>query len=347
MKVNLDELKEKYYCLYANCIPVKGFSRSIIMDTQRNEWFHIPNDLYKILINKNRIRDLLKEFQNEREIIQEYFNFLLSHDLIFFTDHPERFPEFILSDGGPELINNAIIDSNKLSNHNYDDIFSQLDLIGCKNVQIRSYSKLSESDIVNIEHAFRYKRVTSVEIITKYNKDISLDRYLSILKKNLRIKSLIIHSTPKTKIEVINNTYASYMGNLIYTSQIIDSDVHCGEISKEYFNCNIDSYVISKKYNSCLYKKISIDVSGNIKNCPSMSQDFGSIRNLSLMDVIVKSSFQKKWKINKDQINVCKDCEYRYICSDCRAFLNEDNENEKPKKCTYDPYSNLWDIDYA
>jgi hypothetical protein len=54
--------------------------------------------------------------------------------------------------------------------------------------------------------------------------------------------------------------------------------------------------------------------------------------------------FKDAWSINKDEILVCRDCEFRYICSDCRVFI-EDPHNiySKPAKCKYDPYSATWD----
>jgi len=52
---------------------------------------------------------------------------------------------------------------------------------------------------------------------------------------------------------------------------------------------------------------------------------------------------QKYWKLSKDQIDICRECEFRYVCTDCRAYI-EDPENiySKPLKCGYDPATNQW-----
>ncbi|HLT42986.1 MAG TPA: hypothetical protein VKZ95_09805, partial [Sphingobacteriaceae bacterium] len=43
-------------------------------------------------------------------------------------------------------------------------------------------------------------------------------------------------------------------------------------------------------------------------------------------------------------VDVCKDCEFRYICQDCRAYLkNSDDLYSKPLKCTYNPYEGVWE----
>ena len=100
----------------------------------------------------------------------------------------------------------------------------------------------------------------------------------------------------------------------------------------------------SLQYNNCLNKKIGIDINGEIKNCPSMEKSYGNISNTSLLDVINNNEFKALWSINKDKINICKDCEFRYVCTDCRAFISDpDDIYSKPLKCGYNPYTNIWE----
>ena len=43
------------------------------------------------------------------------------------------------------------------------------------------------------------------------------------------------------------------------------------------------------------------------------------------------------------KIHVCKDCEFRYICTDCRAYIEDPNDIlSKPLKCGYNPYTAEW-----
>jgi len=59
---------------------------------------------------------------------------------------------------------------------------------------------------------------------------------------------------------------------------------------------------------------------------------------------LARTGFKDLWSINKDQIEVCKDCEFRYVCTDCRAFITDpDNRYSKPSTCTYDPYTAQWE----
>lgn len=51
------------------------------------------------------------------------------------------------------------------------------------------------------------------------------------------------------------------------------------------------------------------------------------------------------FKNTKTQLKgtVCQDCEFRHICTDCRACLDEPEDiYSKPLKCGYNPYTAEW-----
>ncbi len=79
-----------------------------------------------------------------------------------------------------------------------------------------------------------------------------------------------------------------------------------------------------------------------------MLQSFGNIRNVTLEETLQHPDFKKYWSLTKDEIEVCKDCEFRYICTDCRAYTEGNKSNRdgldisKPLKCGYDPYIGEW-----
>jgi SPASM domain peptide maturase of grasp-with-spasm system len=128
--------------------------------------------------------------------------------------------------------------------------------------------------------------------------------------------------------------------SIVYVTDKINSAGHCGKISHKYFSINIKTFTEAQKHNTCLNRKISVDAEGNIKNCPSCNNTFGNMKDTSLSMAMNKNGFKDLWYISKDQIEVCKDCEFRYICTDCRAYIqNPDNIYSKPAKCEYDPYT--------
>ncbi|MNR02411.1 hypothetical protein D3C85_1182610 [compost metagenome] len=75
-----------------------------------------------------------------------------------------------------------------------------------------------------------------------------------------------------------------------------------------------------------------------------MPESFGHIGDTRLADVLANPEFKKNWLLNKDSITVCKDCEFRHVCTDCRAYVEQPQDRySKPLKCGYDPYANVWE----
>lgn len=75
-----------------------------------------------------------------------------------------------------------------------------------------------------------------------------------------------------------------------------------------------------------------------------MRKIYGKVDEVSLKNVLESNEFRKYWFINKDQISICKSCEFRYNCTDCRAFLVDSNDiYSKPLKCGYNPFTCVWE----
>ncbi|NJL77136.1 MAG: hypothetical protein HC892_21095, partial [Saprospiraceae bacterium] len=73
------------------------------------------------------------------------------------------------------------------------------------------------------------------------------------------------------------------------------------------------------------------------------SPKIGHINKVSLREPLLDNPFKRAWKIKKDDVKICKDCEFRYICSDCRVFTEDPEDiNSKPLKCGYNPYTLEW-----
>ena len=61
------------------------------------------------------------------------------------------------------------------------------------------------------------------------------------------------------------------------------------------------------------------------------------------MKAVQKKGFTDLWYIKKDDIKKCKDCEYRYMCLDCRIYITDPHDPfSAPAKCNYNPCTNKW-----
>ncbi|WHF51913.1 grasp-with-spasm system SPASM domain peptide maturase [Chryseobacterium gotjawalense] len=335
--------------LYSCCIPIKGVKQSIICDIQRRNWEPIPNSLFDILINLDKERNLTKlkgnyTDESEIEIFNSYIDFLVEHEFIFMDDSlHKRFPLLDISFDTPSVITNSVIEVNNVTviRHLIEKI-DELDNLRCESVELRFHNDSFEKRFDDILSLFNNTGIRSLRLILN-NFNFSDDFFSILAVKYKRIRDVYICG-----LDDLNNINCQSFPVISLSSNYLSKE-NCGHISEFNFSTDIRCFTESNFHNSCLHKKIAIDIDGNIKNCPSMSQSFGNIKNTTLKEALNQKDFKKYWNVTKDEIEVCKDCEFRYICTDCRAYTERTHTNEegldvsKPLKCGYDPYTGKWE----
>ena len=325
--------------VFACCIPVKGAKRSTICDLQRETFDFIPNVLYTIL-TEYRSKKLLQIMQfcgdDNLEMLEHYLTFLLANEYIFFSDEPDRFPSLCLDWRSPHEVTNAIIDFDEKTSHDIAHIVSELESVRCPMVQLRFYYSIPISSLHNILKEFEGSGIRTIELVIQYAL-FDKEELLNLLDLYRRVSMVLITSSPKER-ELKHKLTNS---RIIFRKEVVDSPQCCGTISPNNFRVNVPLFTESQKFNSCLNRKVGIDARGNFKNCPTSTKVFGSLSREKLADVVKTESFQKVWNVNKDMILICKDCEFRYVCTDCRVIVP--GEFSKPSKCKYDPYTANWE----
>lgn len=108
--------------------------------------------------------------------------------------------------------------------------------------------------------------------------------------------------------------------------------------SKEIFDSNFHK-------NSCWYGKIAITETGEVLPCVfERNLSYGNITNISIKSLESFSLLKENWFRNFNKIKICKDCEYRFACKDCRPLGISvcGDIDEKNPRCTYNPYTGIW-----
>ena len=335
-------MKDDFFKLFSCCIPVKGANRCILCDVQRSRFQYIDSTLYEFLevCQETTIVEIKKHFGlNYYKKIDLIIQNLIDEEWGFVTSQPELFPLLNLAWEHPCKLTNALLDIVDFDKHIIIEIFRQLDKLGCKCIQLRFFSSAALDELDEVLNELFNSRIQSVEILIRNAEELkSESRIIEFVNKHLRINSFIVHdSLVSFEIESKNCV-------IVFTNIAITSSKQCGIIDSKFFVLNIESFTEAKNHNSCLNRKISIDVDGNIKNCPSMAQSFGNIKDTTLQEALEHPDFKKYWNVTKDQISVCKDCEFRYICTDCRVYIeNPEDMYSKPLKCGYNPYTCEWE----
>ena len=349
-------MKNKYFILSSSCKVVKGYTRSVIVDYNRGDLIFISKEYADLINNIDRrlLADVYAELEDKETMIhfEEFLDFLLKTEIAFLADDVERFPK--ISDRISDdyvLLQDVIIelDENHFNEKYFQKLCEDLKELGCKDFQFRL---LSNFNVIFLNTVLKIINSTSVhylEIHGTFNEQTNTKILHEFIENNAIVSKIFIYNSPSvSKYQTMNDVEGFHpfnLGEIWFVDYPFDNGNCCGIINFE--NLNFTSFHLHNKLksqNGCLDKKITIDKYGNIKNCPSLKQQYGNIENTSIKDVIKKQEFTKYWNIHKDQIEICKICEFRYNCTDCRAFItNPSDLYSKPAKCSYNPVTCEWE----
>jgi radical SAM protein with 4Fe4S-binding SPASM domain len=118
----------------------------------------------------------------------------------------------------------------------------------------------------------------------------------------------------------------------------------CMVRSKPAFLPMRQEYCSNQHWNSCWFGKAAITSQGDVLPCVfSREQVAGNLHGHSLASIL-QDGMLPYWQLTRDKVSICRDCEYRYICRDCRpwAYGYTGNLYAKSPTCTYDPYTGEW-----
>lgn len=337
----------RYFNLFSDILITKGASRILISDLQRNVSELHSLELHEFIeeLKTSAIEEVLGFYDDEsKEIAQEYLDFLLEKEYGFITwgnwDH--NFPPLSYDFHDYNIISDIFIELEDISVLN--KIKHAIINLKIKHIVIYCSRDLSFDDFYEIDNHFKDSAIESIEIFSSFNTNVDEAFFQNLNLKTARIHSLVFYNCKKTPFEVKD----IFRFNLNFSDQDLKIS-SCGKVDLKYFSTNLTKVLEAVNHNSCLHKKIGIDRNGNIKNCPAMPQSFGNITETTLEEALRHPDFKKYWNLTKDHIEGCKDCEFRYVCTDCRAYTEQTHINKsgldtsKPLKCGYSPYTNEWE----
>lgn len=334
-----------YITLYPNIIPVRGYGRSVLMDLYMGKFLFIPNYFCDFLLENQSQKLQWKDFVNigdsesDQIEITELVKYLIEADILVEVDpdlleglsveHPTKTED--------SLINDCIIELSAESNWNLGYFLSEIDRIGVKFLEIRFLDfEAFEEFRPLIQLALQQHAIEFLHMIVPFA--TKLDQILmSEMLDFRRLNQLTIYDSP------VEFRLEGVPFQINFSTQANIDHSTCGCVDPAYFGYNAPSYYDKRKNNSCLSHKLSIDQYGDIRNCPSKKDSFGKLSDIDLERTIRLKEFQKEWHITKESILICSECEFRWMCSDCRVFIqDESNPLSKPSKCGYNPFISLW-----
>ncbi len=328
-----------YFRFWANCIFVKGHRKSIVYDLQRERIIYLSNLFFETYQRYKNIdiKSIYADSKNPNRIgFLKIANNLIDNDFGILVDNPKTLPPLITDYDSPLLITNAIIKTDSSNPELLYNSIKSLSNLRIQALRIDDHSKMNNDVLKKLDDLVRQSSCEQIYIRTNFSSYFDKMEY----QLSFRFRQITYYNAP-ADIEYERKDNSDI--TIKYSSKSINYK-DCGNVEKKYFTINLPFFTEAQHHNTCLNRKICIDANGEIKNCPAMTKSYGNIRDITLKEAINKPGFKDLWFICKDQIDVCKDCEFRYMCTDCRCFIKDpENIYSQPAKCTYNPYICLWE----
>ena len=326
----------EYYKFFECCVVVKGANRAAIYDLQRLNFHFIPNSVIEVFkdYENKKISSLYNDYASQKEQLEKYFKYLLTNELIFKTDNPESFPKMSSVLEKPHVLDFLFLEIDDLQNFKLDFLENCIDKTGLEHLVVIN----SNNSIQNFEtvlNLLNYSRVKMITFISVFDENLIVD-ILKLKSKHERLKKIIFVNSPIKFLKIEDDQNIDYFPNsleILLTRRIK---------STKNFTLNTKTYLESLNNNLYFNRKVYISNSGEVKPSFVQKDFFGNIEKENLNDIILKDGFQRVWKITKDEIEVCKDCEFRYMCPDNRIPLKNDRLYYHETSCSYNPYTNKW-----
>lgn len=342
----MDKYNNQYFILSSSCALTKGASRTLIQDFQRSYADFVPNDYYSLctLLNRHKISDIANKIEDSSLVdYYQFVDFMIEREYAFVSDNLQVFPEIsqeLYED--KDNIYDAIIDidENDIKTDKLDIFLSDVKKLHCTDLQVRVYNHSDPCRLHSILRKICAYIFYYVELHLDSSKYITNKYCYDIILNYPPITNIYLYNAVSNKsINYSENTEGCYplkMGTVYYVAAELN-DNNCGcisDYSKIYKNASF--YRMSQRHNSCLYKKVSLDKDGYVRNCPSMFEKYDLSDGLE--KIIHSPTFRKYWNITKKNVDGCKDCEFQFNCLDCRAHTKGNGIFNKPIACKYNPY---------
>lgn len=337
----------KYFRLFSSVVPVKGYSESLLYDLLESKAYVLSNPYFGVLLSlkESSISGFLDMMiNNDKKKVISFLKELEESNLGFFTSEPDLFSDPILEYHSPYLIQNCIIEIASFKKFDYKLLFNKLVDQNVGEIQIRILNiKQSINELSDYLETFHGSFVNGIEVYFPYPKNLTQQQVINeiceLVQKHKRIYRFIIYNSKNN--ELILNHERQIDEKIIFITNDITNQKDVISISN--FVINPALYFEALNYNTASNKKLSIDKDGNITNLPHDDKVLGTLNGkYNFAEILDSASYNQMKKIPNDNIEICKDCQYRYMCIFNTKTIFENGKYYKRDKCNFDPYTNTW-----
>ncbi|GMN96899.1 radical SAM/SPASM domain-containing protein [Blautia wexlerae] len=201
----------------------------------------------------------------------------------------------------------------------------------CIALSVYSYDKNEHDKVTGIKGSWQ-KTNSTIRKLRAYNIKY---RVCNVLMRDVNLKNsntdLYQLSSSKDIVRMSGRGNFNLLTDDLIRQRLITKQTFAEEISTAFCKRLITGH-------NCFDSRIYISANLDVYPCV-MERRFKHCNIMECQDIILNESIRK---FNKDKIEDCKDCEFRYACFDCRPNSLSGAMYEKPWYCTYNPQKGVW-----
>ncbi|MBN1598339.1 MAG: hypothetical protein JW894_08595 [Bacteroidales bacterium] len=180
--------------------------------------------------------------------------------------------------------------------------------------------------------------LNSVQLFNVFSEKYYTEEFITTIMGQKKITYIIVEESPFNK---------NIENKIIFINRKLEITF---KKDVKQFITNLLLYSESLGYNTYLNRKLHIGSKGEIKNAPECDEIHGNIKEINkpqqIIRIINSADFQKYWKVHKELIDVCKNCEFRHICTDNRIPQQRKDGTWFHKiECNYNPFITRWEYE--
>lgn len=300
----------------------KGKMRGTIADLTREQYYIVPNF------------SSLEELRMNRKL----WNFLIEEEVLLLVNNECKnlFMPIDMKFETYSKISNIVIEYTK---NGFDAMLNIVEDLICRDIAVIINNGISvfRKEIFDKIIKFQHLDINKIEFhIIEDILNVSDIEFVNNISLSFNFIKFFIYSD-----NLINDLSLEKNCVIFLNKNSFNNKKH----SAKEFYVNILFFSEANNYNVYFNRKLAIDNKGDLKNSLHSNHIFGNIfqPKEKIIDIICSSNFQRIWYSKKDITSVCKDCEFRYLCS----YKEEPKERSDgtwfhDKECNYNPYICKW-----
>ena len=317
----------------------KGYLEGSIFDFERCKIYNIPNFIIEnIFERKSKYHELIELCSNESDVehLNNIINELINKELVFIAEYFENFIDIEREVISPNLIDLILIEIDYDIDKKIMFLEKNIERLGL--VHIVLISRCSNDFMISYLNRFlrliENSKIQHLSLFCEFRFNF-IDDLLALFDKYFRFRDVVFYSFNDENDKVASDCFIYQKSSLV---DLLSRNI----FSMKDLSLDLYSYLDSFKHNIFYNRRLYIDNLSYIKHNIDTTIYQVDLMSDNFLNELEALGYNDLWLIKKDNIEICKDCQYKRICPDSRIPNINQNIISHDKACKFDPYTNTW-----